>query len=118
MKRELEEFNIIKEGIKNRLKIWVKDKNIPLEERWKTFIDSDLGDHKPFIERFEGMDDENYTDKYYIKRYQTVDVEALYEWGTEDNYDDEEPELNTVEKQNAFKEDVLNKFIKSFEFDW
>ena len=38
MKEKIEEFLKQKEILKNELKEWVKDKSIPLKERWHLFI--------------------------------------------------------------------------------
>lgn len=118
MKNKIKELNLLKKTLTKELKIWVKDKSIPLDERWDVFHDSQLGEELSFYEEFEGVDSDGYYDNYYIDKYQTVYTKNLFEMASEKRYNKQKAELDTIEKQNAFKEDVLNKFVKSFEMNW
>lgn len=118
MKEKINELILLQAQYKGELREWVKDKSIPLEERWSTFIKSKLGEHRTSYEEFEWIDSDNYYDDYHIERHETVYIDKLYEQGITPRYRTNQAELNTEEKQQEFKEDVLNKFIYSFKMDW
>jgi hypothetical protein len=102
--------------LKKELKEWVKNKDIPLETRWDIFIMSELGDHKIYIERFNCNIGNDYIENL-ESRYTTEYVESILDWVEEQVTDDETP-VYTEEDIIKFKENVLEKFIYSFEFDW
>lgn len=118
MKEKIEQFLKEKEILTEELKEWVKDKSIPLEERWEVFVKSELGERISYYEQFEGVESDGYYDNYYIEKYQTVTTGQLFEIASKPTYTNKEPELNTQEQKDSFREDVLDKFIKSFENDW
>ncbi len=107
MKAKIVKFLVEKDKLTQELKEWVKDKSISLDERWEVFIESDLGTHKCSYEDFAHFNSDMYCDD--TRRGATI-----YLSDVEDTYF----ENNTLEEINEFKEDVLNSFIKSFEFDW
>lgn len=112
MQKQIEEFLDVKKQLAEQLKVWVKDKSIPLDQRWELFVKSELGEKSNWIERFEGIDSDLYYDEFYIHKYQTTTVDYLYECACENDI------LVTDEDKEAFKEDVLDQFIFSFKFDW
>ena len=112
MEEKIKKFKELQDSLKGELRLWVVDKSIPLEERWKVFIDSKLGDYKSFIERFNCVVGEEYIDTLETK-YSTEDVEQILEWA-----EDEDENSYTPEDIIEFKENVLKKFIYSFQFDW
>lgn len=108
MKEKIEEFLKQKQQLTPELKEWVKDKSIPLEERWEVFFKSELGENSTYYEEFEHFFNEVYCNR--LNKYQTLklkDVEE-YDWF---------PELSH-EELIEFKEDVLSRFINSFKWDW
>ncbi|MCP4437544.1 MAG: hypothetical protein GY810_01210 [Aureispira sp.] len=98
------------DDIRENLKIWVVNKEIPLDERWEVFIESELGEARPFIVRFDSLGEGFvcYDGKIHIERYDVIDVSEIVE-GLMDN----DPSL--IE---AFKEEVLEKFVRTFKYDW
>ena len=108
MKEQIEELEKLKLKITANLKEWVKDKSVSLDERWNVFFKSGLGMHVGSIEDFVNLDPDDYCDN--VSRCETIDLQDIRDWGIKSI------ELN--EDYDAFREDVLNKFIKSFEWDW
>ena len=115
MKDELESFLDLKESVASNLKEWVKDKSIPLEERWELFIKSGLGVYDSFYHNFPGIDWNKKTlyDDFYMEKHTTRDV--IYFLDIIEGDDDIEWDN---EKDIAFKEYFLEKFIVGFENDW
>ena len=96
------------EGIKIEVKEYCQDTSKPLEDRWDLFINSELGDEERFYEDFGcsiGRDAvEQCEDKYSLQRVEDV-LES-------NEYEDDNPEVS------IYKEAVLAKFIKSWQYDW
>jgi hypothetical protein len=107
-------LKLMEQQLKEKLKEYVNNISEPLEDRWKLFVEAKLGDHKSYYAEFAGIDSDDYYDKYYIEKYQTVFVTELFEHDQELD----KPNLDTPEKVTQFKEDVLKKFIYSFRYDW
>lgn len=120
MKDKIEEFLKTKEQLTEELKIWVKDKSIPLEERWEVFIKSELGEQSDFYEDFVHIESDEYNPDghFHIDRHELITVQEILERAQEANYYSKEIMLDTEEKIIEFKEEVLSKFIYSFENDW
>jgi|SRR6188508_1971822 len=127
MKSKIVKFLVEKDKLTEELKEWVKDKSISLDERWEVFIESDLGIHKSFIERFKTLDNDLIgTDcAISVYKYETIFVESIYEAIQEAQEElEENPDSVYVSKKlantdlNSFREECLEKFIKSFEFNW
>ena len=117
----IEEFKLERIEFKNQeirliseLKKLVKDKSIPLEDRWNEFIESGLGEEDRFLLSLDCYDLDNfYAD---CERYATYDVEDII-----DHIIDCEEELDNVEYNNLLteiKEEILDQFICSFVYDW
>ncbi len=113
MREIIETYIKGKELVISSLKDWVKDKNISLEERWEVFIKSDLGTKSKFIERFIGIDSDDYDQEgpIYLSKYEYISVEKLLDLAIE-------AEVIFENDIILFKEDVLNRFIAGFKFDW
>ncbi len=111
MKEKIENYLTNKEKLKTDLKEWVKDKSIPLDERFEVFIKSNLGDHRRFSESFNCKLGNVYLD-YLEQRYETQKVDEIIDFYNE--YKEKFTETDLI----TFKENVLEKFVKSFEFDW
>lgn len=114
MTETIDHFIIHKDLVREKLKIWVRDTSIPLQQRWETFIKSGLGTEDVFINRL----DDNKVMSTYIdcldERYTTEYVDSILNWAVElrTDYD------FTNEDIDEFKQDVLNNFLKSFKHDW
>lgn len=96
-----------KEILLNELKEWVKDKSIPLEERWNAFITvGELIKPDGYYWDFKSLNEDDFhadQDKYKI-----FNVNRVIEY-----FEDA-----TEEEINNFKEEALGVFKYSWEFDW
>jgi hypothetical protein len=106
--------------LQESFKLYCKDTSICLEDRWKLFIENDLGDHYDSILRMEELTynwhDHFYSDGY--KRYKTINfVEDIYEI---DYSITAYPLLYTYTKENLdeIKEFLLQNWTRSCVFDW
>jgi hypothetical protein len=105
--------------LEKTLKLYVINKEIPLQERWDVFVESELGKAHPWIQHFKSIkivEDWMYSDFNKYETYQTKDlVERLQE-----NIGNDMGPLDEVTQElvDAFKEEILEKFLKSFQFDW
>ena len=109
LKGSLLQFNHQKEELTKKVKEYCQNKEFPLDKRWSLFIDSDFGEHSKYYKEFKGIDSDLYYDDFYIEKYETVKVKYLLDRGIEIKL------LNSNDKINTFKEDILSQFIKSFE---
>ena len=112
LKGELTLFNKHKEELTKKVEEYCQNKEYPLDDRWNLFINSNFGKHKEYYAEFEGIDSDRYFDDFYIEKYETVQVNYLLERGIEVQI------LDSDDKINAFKENVLKQFIKSFTYYW
>lgn len=100
-------FITTKETLKNELKIYCKDKSIPLDDRWECFIKSDLGNINRFSSKCKVLRDMKLEDPMLFEKYST------------NNYEDIIDNLVTDEDQiNEIKEYALTAFEKGFIHDW
>lgn len=109
MKQEIDNWLKAEKEFKNKFKGWLKNKDISLEERWKLFIESGLGEHKKYYEAFDCKLGQEYSDNL-EDRYSNERVEYILDYAAENDY----PEEEIIQ----FKENVLSSFIKSYTFDW
>lgn len=87
IKNKLVSLDEQKEEAISKLKVYVTDKNIPLDERWDVFIKSELGYEEDCIQSFKSLAPVKYfarnpiEDALYenYEKYMTIDVEYLYE---------------------------------------
>jgi len=115
---EIKKLNEQKEELKSKLRLYVKDKTISLDNRWNCFIESKLGINSPYIERFDCKVGKEYLNTR-EQRYETHDVQDIMDW-LEDLELDEELSTYNINKEDIieFQEKVLDKFIFSYKFDW
>lgn len=113
MKEKIEDALKVLKECKEEFKQWVKDQSVPLDERWNLFIQSKLGDHRHYYERFANFPSDGYYDDFFWDRHMTITVDNMYEAGL-----DREGYLDTQDKADEFREDVLRQFIYSFNIDW
>lgn len=128
----IEAYNKDTEKLTKLVKAYVRDKKNPLEDRWKLFCDSDLGDHQTYIISWDYGKIEKLYDSDYFSKYETIFIEdhlidILWDLFTDKHGSEEcwsnKEELKKLEEQfeieiSPFKEEVLSKFIKSYTFDW
>jgi hypothetical protein len=96
-----------------------KDKSIPLDKRWKTFLQIGpiLGKQECFVRTFKSLPKGfvQYDGDYlHAERYTAINVAEIAERILEIN---EEGELGPIDF-NKFAEEVLQNFIWSFVYDW
>lgn len=102
-----------KKELQNDLETYVQDKSLPLSDRWEIFClagDKDLLVHDIYIVHYESMNMDDYW--YDINRYSTIKMVDVVE------YFEERKDKFLGEELNLFKEEILDKFIWSFELDW
>lgn len=126
--KELQELinniNKSKNDLCDKVKIVCQDKTLPLDERWQLFITSDFGKHEPFIKYLTNFDTSGYS------RYKVIDLIEIVEYKLEDigfydlEYCLEDPDFNIqqysqeLDEINKLREEILEKWIKSYTLDW
>lgn len=132
LKGELFIFNKQKKELTRKVKLFCQNKEYPLDDRWNLFINSDLGNHKNYIQDFAIIDLEYLRDfnKYELVKSDDL-IDMYFDYLSDDLYDnlnmtcnygtDEYQsfiETHVNPKVDAFKEEILKLFIKSFTYDW
>lgn len=101
-------------AIRNRVQGFVQDLSKPLDERWDLFCAVGMGSHSSYYVDFKALDEFHgkisWYDDYYLERYSTMKMDRLVRCFREKN----PPEELIVQ----LKEEILEKFIWSFENDW
>lgn len=132
LKGSLLQFNHQKEELTKKVKEYCQNKEFPLDKRWSLFIDNDLGEHNSWIQDFETIKIEKLAN---FNRYELILsnnlVELYFDYISDELYNELELtcnyETNEYEhfiktevnsKVDVFKEEILQLFIKSFEYDW
>lgn len=120
MENKILEFVKLRDQLTRELKEWVKNKSIPLETRWETFLISELGDHRNWI-----IDINPVVSKHadYMNRYMTLELERVVESLEDELCYKEEVDLENLSIESriqisSLKEDILEAFVKSFRVDW
>src|SRR5512139_1306993 len=111
--------------LKDRFLAFIKDKDVPLDERWETFKEApnEFLVHDLSVVTFEAekllprKEIVWYDGDFYIERYQVVHMTDFIEDMCADKIDMEEPGW-TQELVDAFKEEILQTGLGSFEYDW
>lgn len=123
MSERLKELNANKKRITADLKkieaefkTLVLDKNIPLDIRWKEFIESGFGETTWRTNFGLNRSDEFlYESPLYLEKYQVIKVDEILQT----LLDDEEEEFNMTEEEVIiFKEFCLSHFYNKMKFDW
>lgn len=105
-----------RDSIYNEVKAYCQDKSIPLEDRWKVYNVSGMGKTMSWIWSFESFNEDEFHNNENRSRHETYnpgDVMEYFKYKPE--YSDEEHYNNEV---LLFKEEVLQSFVSSWEFDW
>lgn len=110
IKAKVADFRKEGEKIKNLVKSFCQDTSKPLEERWGLFVDSEMGEHYPYILHFKSRPALVAIDELENK-YETITMTNML-------YRVEHSSKVTELEVTEFKEEALSKFIYSFEFDW
>jgi len=124
------------------IKDFAQDKSVDLDIRWKVFIESDLGDEEAYIVHFEcfnngkwkqwcrnKLEDDllEYQDRGAELEMKIWAEEILPEYigrqfeldgQTYETRDNKRTVEFTQEDFDAWREEVLAKFLKSFRYDW
>jgi len=123
LKDELIAYKAGGNPLKDRFLAFISDKSVPLDERWEAFKEapseflyqqswmyhfkSEALLPEKEIEWYEGGDE-----SFYVERHQTVYmIDFLDDWVLD-------KESFTPEIIAAFKEEVLENAMESFEYDW
>lgn len=93
---------------KEAFEAYITDKSIPLDLRWSLWLDapSELKNRDSCIPDFQSLEEEFLYDGMF-NRYETVETVRILEMFTESAGDLE-----------AFKEEILEQNLESFEYDW
>lgn len=141
VKTQVDLLNNEIEFLKPLFEEYIKDKSIPLDERWETFkkANNGLSYHKPFWVDFPGDEHEiSWYDDFSIERYETVNLVQFLEdtlpemiRDLEEDGKDIDPTdtfyINFYERRkylfsrfnlNDWKEYILSINTKSAEYDW
>ena len=116
----IRELSKAKIKLNNDIKEFCQDKNNPLDDRWDLFIEADVGQDERWIVYWDCIDEEDITydgNLIHAERRQTVHVSDIVERieDADGDYDDFKTENLSVE---AFKEEALKRWIKSYDYDW
>jgi len=117
MKDKIQKYKEDGERLQKELKQFVQDKNNSLSERWDLFCFAKMGNNEGWIQHFESIneifgEEVSWFDDFYKSRNQTVYLENILEELVDCEKEPTEEQLNKV------KEEVLERFIWSFELDW
>jgi hypothetical protein len=114
MEEKIKQFKELKDSLTGELRLWVADKSVSLEERWKVFIASGFGETSYRTDFGLDRDDEFlYESPLYMSKYEIQPVENILECLK----DSEEFEL-TEEEELIFKNYCLDNFYSKMKFDW
>ena len=114
LQAKLDLLNERKEEFERAAKPFIQNKHFILRERWRLFIDGGLGRvgwYTEFesLERYFGRP-VDWVKDFGIEKHHRVDAQDLFN-RAEEEIDDE----NVL---NAFKAEILEKYIRSFKYDW
>ena len=118
MKHAILTIKELQEHISKNFRVWCKDKSIPLKERWDLFIQSELGDRTPYYWSFTSFDQDEFHDGGVVRKHQTCTPSDVLERFKPDSGWEMKWEGNYNKEVDKFKEEVLQQFIYSWEFDW
>ena len=126
MKEKVLKYLEAKKEIDSELEGWVKDKSTPLNERWDVFILMKSGSRSGWMEDFKTLNDlageVSWYDDFHLEKHETMDMERLVEHVAENIDETGEYALfdgKVTEKVvEDLQEEILEKFIWSFKFDW
>jgi len=104
---------------------FIKDKTFPLADRWEVYkaAPEEFQDHQSWIVHFEAekllpSGRISWYDDFYVEKYSEVCVSDLIDEQMAEKVEDDEGVVWTPEILDAFREEVLQKNLGSFTFDW
>ncbi len=111
-------------SLKQRFVEYIKDVSIPLESRWEAFLEAPMDwkyqqsyvIHFQVERKLKGREISWYDD-FYIEKKETVVMENIIE-RLEEDLDSFSENGWTLELIQEFKEEILQKNIGSFDWDW
>ena len=112
MEKLIKEFCEFREVLREQLKVYVTNRDIPLEKRWRLFIESDLGLYQTWMCDLKSFNLECWHS--YMDRHRQYAAEQIVDYIEECQEEDEIPPETII----MVKEELLAEFIKSFEYDW
>lgn len=98
---------------------YVQDKSVELDKRWEFFMTHAIGrEHKPWIQRFASIDIDIIYDGF--SRHQSIDMNDIIDQLTLKPNDAKDfgQLLVTPEQLLVFREEILESYVFSFDFDW
>ncbi|HRA10071.1 MAG TPA: hypothetical protein PKX31_00285 [Chitinophagaceae bacterium] len=117
MKETIEAILKTLAGLGDTVKSYCQDKNIPLKLRWEIFemCGHLVGVNKVYVEKFKSLPKNfiSYDGDYSVSRYETVKLINVINSIELDN-GETYPKINI----DQLKEEILDKFIWSFTYDW
>ena len=103
------DFYASQASFRARFKEWCQDTTVPLEDRWNAFCDSKLGDEERDV----------YPLEEWVSANSTTEICAEYDRRT---VVDSEDLIGTCmvpkDKEDEYKEYVLEKYVRSVKVDW
>jgi hypothetical protein len=125
----IDQFKKEQNALKQQFIKTIKDKSIPVDERWEFWCDapSSLKDFSQFSVKFESMGRNfHWTHDMWFERYQTVDLEDVVlelENSVQVQVDDLEQQFHRKlfrhpELLDQLKEEILARNLEYFVFDW
>lgn len=112
IKEKVEEFLDLQNNLRVELKEYVKDKSISLDERWELFITCGIGNEEPYYEDFKSFNHEEFFSDLELNRNEVITSEWIVNL------------LSTIYGEYLYttlddvKEEILDKFLYSFKYDW
>jgi len=117
MKEKIEQYLTLQSQLKSEMKEWVKNEDIPLDERWKLFIKSELGDIHDWYMEPPGIDWSQVTlhDDFYLEKNEECNVERFIERALDkegkDGFED-------CTKESLIRFFMVENFLKAFVNEW
>ena len=101
-------YKLLTEDLTKKVKEFVQNKDFPLDERWKIFSNSNLGESENYVINLQSYNlDEFLSDCY---KYETINLIYFVEEYLEEIDED-------FKIINAVKEEILELFIKEFKYN-
>jgi len=134
----IEQYKVAIAAASEKFKATIKDKSIPLEDRWGLFLKAPdyLIDHDFWTAGLKTLDESDnghfsYYDNWYVERHETVHViDKVSDLESDLKYFKENPGTavhikkwkmffyENPSKLDELKEEILEKNLGSFEYDW
>lgn len=124
---EFEVFRNIAETLQSEVWTMLKDKSIPLNERWKVFVEASGGvinKVNSYYMDFQSMTKAGFGgswyDDFYLDRHQTMELTSLVECLEDrNNLNSDSKRFKMTEEQiEELKEEILQSGYTGFVFDW